>query len=104
MDRVTLEVIGSALLTIAEEMGTALIRSSYSTNIKERQDCSTAIFDAQGQVIAQAEHIPMHLGSLLGVVGEVLARYPAADLRPGDRSSRTTPTPAAAPTCRISTW
>jgi N-methylhydantoinase B len=84
VDRVTLEVIGSALLTIAEEMGTALIRSSYSTNIKERQDCSTAIFDAEGQVIAQAEHIPMHLGSLLGVIREVLARYPAADLRPGD--------------------
>ncbi len=84
MDRVTLEVIGAALLTIAEEMGTALIRSSYSTNIKERQDCSTAIFDARGEVIAQAEHIPMHLGSLLGVVREVLARYPEASLAPGD--------------------
>ena len=46
MDRITLEVIGAALLTIAEEMGDALIKSSYSTNIKERQDCSTAIFDA----------------------------------------------------------
>jgi N-methylhydantoinase B len=84
VDRVTLEVIGSALLTIAEEMGTALIRSSYSTNIKERQDCSTAIFDARGEVIAQAEHIPMHLGSLLGVVREVLARYPAPSLAAGD--------------------
>ena len=84
VDRVTLEVIGAALLTIAEEMGTALIKSSYSTNIKERQDCSTAIFDAHGEVIAQAEHIPMHLGSLLGVVREVLARYPVSDLRPGD--------------------
>jgi N-methylhydantoinase B len=84
VDRVTLEVIGAALLTIAEEMGTALIRSSYSTNIKERQDCSTAIFDARGEVIAQAEHIPMHLGSLLGVVREVLARYPPADLAPDD--------------------
>jgi N-methylhydantoinase B len=84
MDRVTLEVIGAALLTIAEEMGTALIKSSYSTNIKERQDCSTAIFDARGEVIAQAEHIPKHLGSLLGVVREVLARYPAAALAPGD--------------------
>src|SRR5262245_47446467 len=84
MDRVTLEVIGAALLTIAEEMGTSLIKSSYSTNIKERQDCSTAIFDARGEVIAQAEHIPMHLGSLLGVVREVLARYPASALAPGD--------------------
>ena len=84
MDRLTLEVIGAALLTVAEEMGVALIKSSYSTNIKERQDCSTAIFDARGEVIAQAEHIPMHLGSLLGVVREVLARYPAATLAPGD--------------------
>jgi N-methylhydantoinase B len=84
MDRVTLEVIGSALLTIAEEMGTALIKSAYSTNIKERQDCSTAIFDAHGEVIAQAEHIPMHLGSLLGVVREILARYPLEALAQGD--------------------
>ena len=84
IDRVTLEVIGAALLTIAEEMGVALIKSSYSTNIKERQDCSTAIFDATGEVIAQAEHIPMHLGSLLGVVREILARYPPAALAPGD--------------------
>src|SRR5499426_294820 len=83
-DPLTLEVIGAALLTIAEEMGVALIKSSYSTNIKERQDCSTAIFDARGEVIAQAEHIPMHLGSLLGVVREVLARYPPSSLADGD--------------------
>jgi len=84
MDRLTLEVIGASLLTIAEEMGSALIKSSYSTNIKERQDCSTAIFDVRGEVIAQAEHIPMHLGSLLGVVRQVLARYPMSALSPGD--------------------
>jgi N-methylhydantoinase B len=84
VDRVTLEVIGSALLTAAEEMGAALIRASYSTNIKERRDCSTAIFDARGRVVAQAEHIPMHLGSLLGTVEEILRRYPFRDLAPGD--------------------
>jgi N-methylhydantoinase B len=84
MDRITLEVIGSALLTVAEEMGAALIRASYSTNIKERRDCSTAIFDARGRVIAQAEHIPMHLGSLLGTVEEILRRYPIQELAPGD--------------------
>ncbi len=84
LDRITLEVIGSALLTVAEEMGAALIRASYSSNIKERRDCSTAIFDARGQVIAQAEHIPMHLGSLLGTVEEVLRRYPIRELHPGD--------------------
>ena len=84
MDRITLEVVGSALLSIAEEMGTALIRASYSSNIKERWDCSTALFDRDGQVIAQAEHIPMHLGSLLGVVREILRRYPEDRLRPGN--------------------
>jgi len=84
MDRITLEVLGSALVAIAEEMGVALIRSSYSSNIKERWDCSTAIFDREGEVIAQAEHIPLHLGSLLGVVREVLRRYPSEALKPGD--------------------
>jgi N-methylhydantoinase B len=84
MDRIALEVIGSALLAIAEEMGQALIKSSYSSNIKERQDCSTAIFNVRGEVIAQAEHIPMHLGSLIMIVGGILARYPVASLRDGD--------------------
>jgi N-methylhydantoinase B len=84
MDRITLEVIGSALLAIAEEMGEALIKSSYSSNIKERQDCSTALFTLQGDVIAQAEHIPMHLGSLIMIVQEVLKRYPVGALREGD--------------------
>ena len=84
MDQITLEVIGAALLSAAEEMGQVLIRSSYSTNIKERQDCSTAVFDPRGNVVAQAEHIPMHLGSLIMIVQEVLRRYPVAGMRPGD--------------------
>lgn len=77
-------MIGSALLSIAEEMGEALIKASYSSNIKERQDCSTALFTLQGDVIAQAEHIPMHLGSLIMIVQEVLKRYPVEGLRDGD--------------------
>lgn len=84
MDRITLEVIGAALLSVAEEMGAALIKASYSSNIKERWDCSTAVFDREGEVIAQAEHIPMHLGSLLGVVREIRRRYPVNRLAPGD--------------------
>jgi len=78
-----LEVIGSALLSIAENMGQTLIRSAFSPNIKERRDCSTALFDARGRVIAQAEHIPIHLGSLLGVVAAVRERF-GGDIRPGD--------------------
>ena len=84
LDRITVEVIGSMLLSIAEEMGEALIKASYSSNIKERQDCSTAIFNLKGEVIAQAEHIPMHLGSLIMIVQEVLKRYPVSHLRAGD--------------------
>jgi N-methylhydantoinase B len=84
VDRITLDVIGSALLSIAEEMGEALIKASYSSNIKERQDCSTAVFNVAGEVIAQAEHIPMHLGSLIMIVQEILKRYPLDTLRDGD--------------------
>src|SRR5215204_1811751 len=65
-------------------MGTALIRASYSTNIKERRDCSTLLFDARGRTLAQAEHIPIHLGSLMGMVGEILKRYPLDTLAPDD--------------------
>jgi len=84
MDRITLEIIGATLLSIAEEMGEALIKASYSSNIKERQDCSTAVFNMRGEVIAQAEHIPMHLGSLIMIVREILTRYPTDRLQDGD--------------------
>ncbi len=84
VDAITLEILSNRLLSVAEEMGAVLIRTAYSTNIKERRDCSTAVFDAEGQMIAQAEQIPMHLGSLLGSVEAVLKKYPGADLHPGD--------------------
>ncbi len=83
-DPVQLEVFSNALLSIAEEMGALLIRTAYSTNIKERHDASTAIFDAKGQLITQAEHIPMHLGAMLSAVKHILKRYPVEDIRPGD--------------------
>ena len=83
-DPITTEVIGANLLAIAEEMGIALIRAAYSTNIKERADCSAALLDAQGQVIAQAEHIPMHLGSMLGLVSAIRGRYADTEIRDGD--------------------
>jgi N-methylhydantoinase B len=83
-DAVALEVFSNALLSISEEMGALLIRTAYSTNIKERHDASTAIFDADGRLIAQAEHIPMHLGAMLSAVRHILKRYPRQELRPGD--------------------
>ena len=78
------EVIANLLLSVAEEAGLALIRSAHSPNVRERRDCSTAILDPRGQVVAQAPFIPMHLGSMLGLIGEVLQRFPADSLRPGD--------------------
>ena len=77
---VELQVIGSALRAVAEEMGAVLIRSAFSANIKERRDCSTAIFDEAGRMIAQAEHIPVHLGAMPDAVA---AAMPLC-LSPGD--------------------
>src|SRR5215468_6159880 len=84
LDPITVEVIGAALSSIVEETGEALIRASYSTNIKERRDCSTALFDVQGRTLCQAEHIPIHLGSFIGIVPHVLKHHAIADMRPGD--------------------
>ena len=57
---IELQVIGSGLRAIAEEMGAVLVRSAFSANIKERRDCSTALFDEAGNMVTQAEHIPVH--------------------------------------------
>jgi N-methylhydantoinase B len=84
LDPITVEVIGSALSSIVEEAGEALIRASYSTNVKERRDCSTALFDLQGRTLCQAEHIPMHLGSFIGILSHVVKHHPIAGIRPGD--------------------
>jgi N-methylhydantoinase B len=80
LDPVTLSVLGSALAGLAEEMGAVLIHAAYSSNVKERRDCSAALFDAQGAMVAQAEHIPVHLGAMPEAVAAVRARDP----RPGD--------------------
>src|SRR6201999_4020062 len=77
---VTVSVLASALAGIAEERGAVLIRGAYSSNIKERRDCSAALFDAEGRMVAQAEHIPVHLGAMPESVAAVMQRDP----RPGD--------------------
>jgi N-methylhydantoinase B len=76
---IELQVIGSALRAVAEEMGAALVRSAFSANIKERRDCSTALFAADGRMIAQAEHIPVHLGAMPDAVAAVMAHDPGPD-------------------------
>jgi N-methylhydantoinase B len=74
---IQLQVLGHALRAVAEEMGAALIRSAFSANIKERRDCSTALFDEQGRMVTQAEHIPVHLGAMPDAVAAVMAHEPA---------------------------
>src|SRR5690606_8558000 len=68
---------------IVEEMGRALVKTAFSANIKERRDCSTAIFNTR-ETIVQAEHIPVHLGSLLGIARLVFDTYDLSTVRPGD--------------------
>ncbi len=77
-DPIELQVLTGALRAACEEMGAALIRSAHSPNIKERHDCSTALFDARGEMVMQAEHIPVHLGSMPAAVAAVLGEDHAA--------------------------
>ncbi|MDP8969293.1 MAG: hydantoinase B/oxoprolinase family protein, partial [Actinomycetota bacterium] len=78
---VELEVVRHALAGVADEMGVALRRAAYSPNIKERADCSAALFDPDAQMVAQAEHIPVHLGSMPASVAAALEAF--GELRPG---------------------
>ncbi|HET8861888.1 MAG TPA: hydantoinase B/oxoprolinase family protein [Solirubrobacterales bacterium] len=80
LDPVSLQVMIGGLRAACDEMGATLIRSAYSANIKERRDCSTALFDARGELVMQAEHIPVHLGSMPDAVAAVLDE----EHRPGD--------------------
>lgn len=79
---ISLEIFRSALTAIAEEMGTVLMLSSYSPNIKERRDFSCALFDTQGRLVAQAAHIPVHLGAMPDSVASALATFD--HFAPGD--------------------
>ena len=79
MDPIALQVLVGGLRAACDEMGATLIRSAYSANIKERHDCSTALFDAEGELVMQAEHIPVHLGSMPDAVAAVLGE----EQRPG---------------------
>ncbi|MFT2018472.1 hydantoinase B/oxoprolinase family protein [Streptomyces sp. 796.1] len=82
-DPVLLEVFNSLFMAIAEQMGVRLENTAHSVNIKERLDFSCALFDAAGNLVANAPHIPVHLGSMGESIKEVLRRN-ADDLRPGD--------------------
>jgi N-methylhydantoinase B len=91
---VTLQVITNALYSIADEMMAVLIRASFSTNIKDRRDCSGALFTRDGQLIAQGEiGTPLHVGVMLPTVQRALEVFPAETLEPGDDLMVNTPYP-----------
>ena len=80
LDPITLQVMLGALRAAFDEMGVVLVRSAHSANIKERRDASTALFDPDGQMVMQAEHIPVHLGAMPSAVAAVLGE----EHEPGD--------------------
>jgi N-methylhydantoinase B len=80
LDPITLQVLLGSLRAACDEMGAVLVRSAHSANIKERRDASTALFDPDGQMVMQAEHIPVHLGAMPSAVAAVLEE----DQRPGE--------------------
>ncbi|WP_282604352.1 hydantoinase B/oxoprolinase family protein [Pelagibius sp. Alg239-R121] len=84
MSPIDAELLRNAMASIADEMYIALLKSAYSTNIKERRDHSTALFDAAGRVVVQGESMPLHLASMLGLVEVVLEKYGTEGVRPGD--------------------
>ncbi len=83
VDPVMLEIFNNLFMSIAEQMGVALENTASSVNIKERLDFSCALFDHDGQLVANAPHIPVHLGSMSESV-ESIARQRAGEMRPGD--------------------
>ncbi len=83
LDPISFEILKNSLISIAEEMGGVLRKSSFSPNIKERRDYSCALFNASGQLVAQAEHIPVHLGAMPYSVQSVLKEF-REDLAEGD--------------------
>src|SRR5499427_1254728 len=78
---IELELFRHLLVSIAEEMGVVLRRSSYSANIKERRDYSCAVYDSRGETVAMGDHMPVHLGAM---PLSVRAAREAFDLKPGD--------------------
>ena len=83
-DSLTVAVVWGRLVSIAEEMATALARTAYSDQVREGGDMSTAVFDARGRLVAQANRSPAHLGSMPHAVEHMLGTYPMGSLRPGD--------------------
>ncbi len=84
-DPITVEIVRNGLASVVDEAFLALMKSAYSQNIKERADHSTAIIDMDGRLVVQArQSLPIHLGSMMGLIEALLARVPPETMRPGD--------------------
>ncbi|WP_420734409.1 hydantoinase B/oxoprolinase family protein [Brevibacterium luteolum] len=84
LNAVELEIVRNRLTSVSEEVGTALIRTAYSPNIKDRRDCSAGIYAPYGQLISQAEHIPLHLGLMPTLIAAAIKQFGSEKLEPGD--------------------
>ncbi len=84
LDQITLEVLRHALASVVEEMGTIVQRTAYSLSVREREDYSAALCDAGGNIVAQAQRIPMHIGGMSTAVRSLLLAVPRGTMRPGD--------------------
>src|SRR5438067_9463807 len=85
LDPASLQILISRLTAVAEEMGAVLRRASFSPNIKERADCSAALFTPAGELLVQAEHIPVHLGSMPASVHAAIDAFADRPLAAGDQ-------------------
>ena len=81
MNPATLEVVRNNLVSIAEEMGMSMVRTAYSPGVKERRDCSCSIYEGNGQMTSQAEHVPIHLGVMPQAVKEILKLFPKSGMK-----------------------
>ena len=84
LSAIEVELLRHGLTGICDEMFIAIMRSAYSTNIKERHDHSACIFDAAGRIVVQGQSLPVHLSSMLGLVEVVMAKFGRENIRPGD--------------------
>jgi N-methylhydantoinase B len=85
IDPITLEILHNSLKSVTDETYITITKAAYSTNIKERRDHSTAIMDATGRLIVQADNsLPIHLASMLGLMRKLLAKFPPERIDPGD--------------------
>ena len=84
IDPVTVEIVGNLMLSIAEETCLSIIKSAYSTNIKERRDVSSAVVSPEGELVAQADYLPIHLNAFLTFIPYIYDHFDRASIVPGD--------------------